>query len=116
MPGVARRWQAGGMYGPALELLQRLPHDAWRLRAAAFAALLAGRTPVLDDLAVTCGLDAAETARLCHLMIDAGALGLEAGAVVASAGLTARATDQSITLAGRTVHTVCAIDAFGIAA
>ena len=88
-----------------------------RVRRAAFARLLDGRSVTVSELATDCALAEHRVEDALTAMVTSGAATRDAtGAVVAVSGLSVVPAAHELQLAGREFWTWCAFDAVGIPA
>jgi Alkylmercury lyase len=80
----------------------------------AFAALLAGESPRVADLAEVASRDTLDVARAVVWLEDHGQLERDGDLLVGVHGLTHRTTPHTLTIDGRATHTWCAFDAVAI--
>src|ERR687898_862362 len=97
--------------GGAAPELQR-PIAAFQRHA--FAALLAGQTPLVADVAETASGDTFGVAHAVAWLEDHGQLERDGELLVGAHGLTHRTTPHTLTIGERTMHTWCAYDAIAI--
>ena len=83
-------------------------------RRHAFAALLAGETPRVADLAAAAGRDTPGVSHAVAWLEDHGQLERDHDLLVGAHGLTRRTTPHTFTIDSRTLHTWCAYDAIAI--
>jgi alkylmercury lyase len=91
-----------------------LDRAAAAFRQRAFAALLAGRTPSVAQIAEAASRDAVAVARAVAWLESHGQLERDGERLVGAHGLTHRATPHALTIEGLTLHTWCAYDAVAI--
>jgi hypothetical protein len=80
----------------------------------AFAALLAGETPRVADIAEAASRDALGVAGAVTWLEDHGQLERDGELLVGAHGLTRRMTSHALTIGVHTLHTWCAYDAIAI--
>jgi alkylmercury lyase len=80
----------------------------------AFAALLAGKSPRVADLAEAASRDSLGVAAAVAWLDDHGQLERDGDLLVGAHGLTRRTNPHSLSIDGRALHTWCAFDAVAI--